>query len=351
MRKPALSICINTRNRAALLAETLDSIVGQMIPGIEIVVVDGASKDNTPEVMRRYSSEYPFVRYMRSEKDLGIDDGYDAAVGCAAGDYCWFMTDDDLVVPGALELILARINPEYDLIVLNMDCFTKDLSLDLNQRFFKFYEDKVYRQDNFEIFLSELGYGLAYIGCVIIKRSLWFEKDRTPFIGTFFVHVGVILGSSLIRNVLFLHDPLIQYRSANSSWTARSFDIWYFKWPNLVWSFSKFSAAAKNKMAIQRPWKRALTLIKSRAMGEYNSKIFEDYLSAEESQWVRLYSYAISKIPITPLSLLLILLCLLFRRDGLYTVYCLMVSSPHPALSNKLIQLFGLKFPYAPVNA
>ena len=295
--------------------------------------------------MQRYALQNSFVKYMRSEAGLGIDDGYDAAVGIATGEYCWLMTDDGLIMPGALKLILSRIKPDHDLIIVNMDCFTKDLSINLNQRFFKLYADKTYSPNEFETFLSELGYGLAYIGCVVIKRNIWFENARTPFFGSFFVHVGVILGSTLIKNVLFLHEALIKYRSANSSWTARSFEIWYFKWPGLVWSFNKLSIVIKNKMAVQQPWRRALTLLKSRAMGEYDPLILKKFLRYEATKMVRLYACVISRIPVLPLNLALILFCLLFRKDGLYTLYCLMISSPNPALSKKLIQLWGIEFP------
>lgn len=345
-----LSICINTRNRAALLAETLNSMIEQMLPRIEIVVVDGASEDKTQELMLAYSSKYNFIRYFRSDDTLGIDDGYDAAVKYAVGDFCWFMTDDDLLTPGALERLRSCLVEDVDLIILNMDCFTKDVGLNLNQRFFPVYEDRLYRHGEFEDFLSDLGYGLAYIGCVVIKRSLWFEKERIAFFGTFFVHVGVILGSSLIENILFLHAPFIKYRSANSSWTARSFEIWYFKWPNLVWSFERYSSQIKCKMATPKPWQRTLTLLKSRAMGEYSSASYDKLLLVEGSVLVRARAYLISKLPVAPLSLLIILFCLIFRRASHYTLYCLMVSSPNSRIANKLIRYFGITFPCEPVK-
>ena len=46
-----LSICIATYNRGAFISETLDCILTQIEPGVEIVVVDGASADNTSDVM------------------------------------------------------------------------------------------------------------------------------------------------------------------------------------------------------------------------------------------------------------------------------------------------------------
>jgi hypothetical protein len=255
------------------------------------------------------------------------------------------MTDDDVILPGALKIIMDRIGAGHDLIILNVECFTRDLSLDLKQRLFNRHDDKIYSSNDFGSFLEELGYGLSYIGCVVIKRGLWFENDRVPFYGTYFVHVGVICGSTKIRDIFFLQEPLIKYRSGNSSWTPRSFEIWYLKWPRLIWSFSNLSADVKNKVVSQRPWSRALTLLKSRAMGEYNHELYRGYLSTEGPLLARVSSYLLSKLPIAPVSLLLILFCLLFRRRGLYTLYNLMISSPQPELSRRLIMAFGLELP------
>lgn len=343
MSTPLLSICINTKNRSVFLKQTLDSIINQLDSRVEVVVVDGASTDDTYSLMQAYTSQNQFVKYFRSKTHLGIDDGYDAAVKYATGIYCWLLPDDDLIMPGALRIILSKIEAEIDLIVVNMDLFTKDLRSNLNQPFFKLNKDRLYRSAEFEDFLSEHGNGLSYIGCVIIKRELWFENDRTPFFGTFFVHVGVILGSTLIKNIVYISKPLIKYRSGNQSWSARSFDIWYFKWPMLIWSFNKISDETKNKITVKEPWCRALTLLKSRAVGEYNFAIYKKSLISVNSKIVRLYGFMIALIPIFPLNISLMLFCLMFKRSNLYTIYCLMISSLYPAFSKKMIQIFGLK--------
>lgn len=100
--KPKLSICIATFNRGAFISETLDSILGQIESGIEIVVVDGASPDNTMEVMTAYVQRHQEVKYFREAENSGVDADFDKAVGYARGEYCWLMTDDDLLKPGAL---------------------------------------------------------------------------------------------------------------------------------------------------------------------------------------------------------------------------------------------------------
>src|SRR5687767_2741192 len=86
-----LSICIATFNRARFIGDTLDSILVQMEPGIELVVVDGASHDGTQALMAEYVPRHPEIRYFREARNSGVDGDYDKAVAYARGVYCWLM--------------------------------------------------------------------------------------------------------------------------------------------------------------------------------------------------------------------------------------------------------------------
>ena len=123
-----LSICIATLNRARFIGETLDCILGQMESGVQLVVVDGASSDNTAEVMAQYCSRYPEVVYRRELTNSGVDADYDKAVGYATGEYCWLMTDDDLLKPGAVRRVLEAMAENPELIVVNAEVRSADLS-------------------------------------------------------------------------------------------------------------------------------------------------------------------------------------------------------------------------------
>lgn len=343
MTQPLLSICINTRNRADLLAETLESMISQITDGVEIVVVDGASTDSTSNVMQEFARQYKYIKYVRSDDDIGIDDGYDLSVENSCGEYCWLMPDDDIACNGALDKILSEIKNNFELIILNLELFTKNLDIDLKQRLFNVDQDKIYTQNQFDDFLSDLGSGLSYIGCVVIKRSLWFEHDRSYFYGSYFIHVGVICSSSNINNILFVNEPLIMYRSANSSWTARSFEIWYFKWPKLIWSFENITNQVKHNITSRTPWERGFTLLKSRAMGEYRYSIFRKSLASKGSSIHRLRNVFISILPVTLLNYTMVIFCLIFRRNNLYTIYTLIMSSKRRVFLSKLCAVFNIK--------
>jgi abequosyltransferase len=52
MKSLLLSICIATYNRGGYIGETLDTIIPQLDNDVELLVVDGASTDNTKDVVR-----------------------------------------------------------------------------------------------------------------------------------------------------------------------------------------------------------------------------------------------------------------------------------------------------------
>jgi len=85
---PLVSVVIATRNRADLLAQTLDALAGQRWPRdrFEIVVADNASVDHTPRVVseRAAASGSPAIRYLNVAQP-GKSAAVNAAFGAASG--------------------------------------------------------------------------------------------------------------------------------------------------------------------------------------------------------------------------------------------------------------------------
>lgn len=345
MTNPVLSVCINTRNRSSLLAETLDSILSQAGPRVEVVVVDGASTDETPQLMAQYVSANPSqVTYYRFEALVGIDEGYDKSVELARGQYCWLMTDDDLLEQGAIERALTEIANGFELILVNMSCFTRDLRTSLNQVLYQTPIDRRFDSGSQQDFLAVCGKGLSYIGSVIIRRSHWFVLERKPYYGTYFAHVAVILANLDTGPILLIAFPYIRYRSGNVSWTARSFEIWYFKWPQLIWETGAISDAMKQSVVPREPWRRILSLLKSRATGELDRKVLRRFLRERVSGPRYAALWIIAVLPRTLLNLAILVFCLVFRGGVPYTIYNLAISNPHPKLASRVAALFGHRF-------
>lgn len=126
--RPLLTIAIPTYNRAWCLRELLPGLVDQVKnePRIELIISDNASPDDTPSVVREFENRGLPVRYIRNSQDIGPDANFLQCFEQARGKYVWLFSDDDLIIPGALEKILNYCEAaEYDLIWVSSYSFTE----------------------------------------------------------------------------------------------------------------------------------------------------------------------------------------------------------------------------------
>ncbi len=112
---PLVSVIIPTYNRSNLLRLTIESVLSQTYPNVEIIVVDDASTDDTPVVMKSYSDR---VRYIREPINRGGDTTCFSGLKVANGVYVNFLDHDDLFLPRKLErqVRLMEQKPELGLV-------------------------------------------------------------------------------------------------------------------------------------------------------------------------------------------------------------------------------------------
>lgn len=328
-----LSICIATFKRGQFIGDTLDSILNQIEPGVEIVVVDGASPDDTPEVMARYTAAHPEIRYFRESVNSGVDADFDKAVSYAQGEFCWLMSDDDLLRPGAVATVLSTLCGEYDLVIVNAEVRSVDLSELFEKQRLMFDADKVYRAADSEAFFAEIATYLSFIGCVVIRRTYWLARERSAYYGSLFIHVGVIFQSPPVRNIRAIAEPLITIRYGNAMWTSRSFEIWMYKWPQLIWSFPDFSDSVKRKVCRQEPWRSAKALFYFRALGAYSSVEFEKNWQGNVGRLEKMLAYLFSIFPASLANLVMVTYFALSVKPARVALHDLLLSNNAGMLS------------------
>lgn len=99
-----------SRNSAATLPETLRSVAAQTLPTVEHIVVDGASTDATPDIVRQHGAH---VAKFLSEPDHGIYDAMNKGLRLATGDIIGFLNADDRYADaGVLERVARAMDRE-----------------------------------------------------------------------------------------------------------------------------------------------------------------------------------------------------------------------------------------------
>lgn len=111
--KPFLSIIIANYNFGHLLPATLDSILSQNCTDYEIIVVDGGSKDNSIDVIRKYED---MIAWWVSEPDTGQSNAFNKGFQHAKGRFLTWLNADDILLPGTVKAVKERItsNPDAD---------------------------------------------------------------------------------------------------------------------------------------------------------------------------------------------------------------------------------------------
>lgn len=336
-----LSICIATFRRADFLGQTLDSIIPQLRPGVELVIVDGASPDRTPQLMAQYLYCHPEIRYYRETDNSGVDGDYDKAVGYAKGKYCWLMTDDDLLHSDAVDKILLALADDKDLVVVNAENRNSDLSKILEPKLLNTTTDQIFGSGQEEkIFSFAAGY-LSFIGCVVIKRELWLSRNRSKFYGTLFIHIGVIFQDPPLSEVKVISEPLIVIRYGNAMWTGRAFEIWAFKWPQLIWSFSHFSEEARRSISPEEPWRRLALLMRFRATGAYSAAEYRRHLSSRLSGIQAIAAYLVAVFPASWVNTVAVMYFGFVGKSSNSGMYDFLRSPHSTAIGRLLAQKFG----------
>lgn len=102
---PKISIITVVYNGAAVIEKTILNVQQQTYTNIEHIIVDGASKDDTLAIVKKY----PHLKWI-SERDKGLYDAMNKGIKLATGDYLWFMNAGDLIyAPTTAEQMMKQI--------------------------------------------------------------------------------------------------------------------------------------------------------------------------------------------------------------------------------------------------
>ena len=101
-----ISVITATYNSGRTIGDTLESVLRQTYRDIELIVVDGASRDDTMDVVRRYEPRFGGRMHWTSEPDRGIYDAMNKGIARATGDVIGILNSDDFYTS---DTVLERV--------------------------------------------------------------------------------------------------------------------------------------------------------------------------------------------------------------------------------------------------
>ena len=220
-----LTFCIPTRNRADTISQTLDSILSQAKKNIEIVIVDGASTDNTSLIVKEYKNIFQNIIYYKREKCVGVDKDIAKSIELSKGPFCWLMSDDDILLPGTIEYIKKHLKKYSEISGLSTNYIQYDNKLKFPVATVPASNGNRLKQNTFfynaETCFSNIGNHIGFLSCQIVKRDHWMKiirnNDLTLYQNNWMMVyvIGKIIQGN--KSWHYIHRNCIGQRTGNDS--------------------------------------------------------------------------------------------------------------------------------------
>ncbi len=219
---PLISFCIPTYMRAKDLRVCLESIVTQRTfdhGDVEIFIFNTICTDGTTEVIEEYKSKYPMIRNLLDTEKIGMPRSLAKVFSEYNGKYIFGLTDDDSLLPGALETLRKKIaeNPEVSVFFSGYEFYLEKQQktmvvqgLDKETSAANFTMEKLAKCFNDSNIFSR----------TCIKGDFIDKVGLEKYTGSLFVHMYLVAYAGLKGAPYYIGTPLVRHVWENTIYWA-----------------------------------------------------------------------------------------------------------------------------------
>ena len=192
-----LSIITATYNSERTLRDTMESILSQTFQDFEYIIVDGASKDATLDIIHEYEPRFQGKMRYVSEPDKGIYDAMNKGFAMATGDVIGILNSDDFFTSDdVLQAVVDGFAGEYvdavyaDIHYVNTDDLTKCV---------RYYSSGVFRP------------WMMRFGMIPAHPSFYCRKAVYDQYGSFDTTYRIAADFEILLRLIFIHRIRTRY--------------------------------------------------------------------------------------------------------------------------------------------
>ncbi|MGE3537222.1 MAG: glycosyltransferase [Candidatus Tectimicrobiota bacterium] len=212
--QPVVSVIIPTYNRAAWVGEAIASVLAQLYPALELIVVDDGSDDHTREVVAAFGARLHYLR----QPHAGVSAARNRGVAASQGALLAFLDSDDLWLPGKVAAQVALFQAQSEVQV----CYTDEIwirhGVRVNQR-------QVHQKPSGWMFEASLALCLISPSSIMLRRALWERlggfDEGLPACEDY----DLWLRMTLVAPVALLPERLIVKRGGHADQLSRSVPV------------------------------------------------------------------------------------------------------------------------------
>lgn len=192
-----ISLITVTYNAGGVLCCAIESALHQTYSNLEYIIVDGASKDNTLDIIRAYEPQFQGRMKWISEPDRGLYDAMNKGICMATGDVVGILNSDDFFTSNDVLEKVAECFADNDVDAVYGDIhFVR--SDDLN-RCVRYYSSRIFRR------------GLMRLGFIPAHPSFYCHRECFEKYGCYKTDYKIAADFDLLLRFIYVHRIRIKY--------------------------------------------------------------------------------------------------------------------------------------------
>ena len=218
---PRVSVVMPCYNGADSVRRAIDSVLAQTCSGFELVVVDDASTDGTPEIIAKIANNEPRIRVVLSERHAGPGAARNMGISEARGEWVAVIDSDDWYEPRRLEVLLDEAARDGAMLVADNQFFIRENTDHPCRQLRPSATDQVRRLTPYDLLKGDRGGRMTNFGLLkpMVKRQFLeacqIRYDEELCVGEDFYFL--LKCTQRASYILFVTEPLYNYQIRKGS--------------------------------------------------------------------------------------------------------------------------------------